>query len=557
MIRRKPFWTVCVYCLLTAAVCLAICSKSSFLYPINDWTDANAYLSCGKGMLAGRVMYRDLYEHKGPLLYALHAGCAVLDSSSFLGVFVMEVIAFAAFLAACYKLLTLYGVKRAAYLALPVIGALVLSSFSFQQGDSAEELCLSLFAWSLYGLLKWLKRDAPARMAAKQLVLQGALFGCVLWMKFTMLGFYVPLLAGLLVYHVARREWRSAFSVLGWFAMGAALATLPWLFYFGLNGALVPWLKTYVYDNVFLSQDDAALSVLDRIKAMLRSGWNWILENWAYTVPMLAGMAWLCISKPAVNKPVVKSARHETQRAHQSSPETEGVHFDAEPASTVNANPETTATASVAAKKPQNGKTGAVAYERWLMWAMFAFTALGVFVGGKSYVYYGLILAAFMPLGLVPFCLLAERLPTPKPTARVALLCATLVAAGVFCVCVSLNTPDLLKPRDQTMQYRIAAFVRQTPNPTLLNYGFMDAGFYTACGIAPSVKYFHQTNVHLQQMFEEQERYVAQGITDYVVTRGRQPDSIALHYDLIATEDAPETFWYDRVYLYRRRDLAP
>ena len=106
------------------------------------------------------------------------------------------------------------------------------------------------------------------------------------------------------------------------------------------------------------------------------------------------------------------------------------------------------------------------------------------------------------------------------------------------------------------MQYRFAAIVNQTPNATLLNYGFMDAGFYTACGIAPTVKYFHRTNVHLPEMLEEQNRYVAEGVTDYVVTRSPLSPAIASHYVLVSTEKAPAGFWYDTVYLYRRNDPA-
>ena len=84
----------------------------------------------------------------------------------------------------------------------------------------------------------------------------------------------------------------------------------------------------------------------------------------------------------------------------------------------------------------------------------------------------------------------------------------------------------------------------------------MDAGFYTACGIAPTVKYFHRTNVHLPEMLEEQNRYVAEGVTDYVVTRSPLSPAIASHYVLVSTEKAPAGFWYDTVYLYRRNDPA-
>ena len=132
-----------------------------------------------------------------------------------------------------------------------------------------------------------------------------------------------------------------------------------------------------------------------------------------------------------------------------------------------------------------------------------------------------------------------------------------LPLAGAYSLWQSPNVPALLMPRAQTMQYQFAELVNRTPNATLLNYGFMDAGFYTACDIAPSVKYFHQTNVPLEEMLSEQERYVAEGVTDYVVTRGRQPDSIVLHYTLIATAKAPADFWYDSVYLFMRKDLFP
>jgi hypothetical protein len=39
-----PLW-----CLLAAAVVLAVCSKSSFLYPFYDWVDAYCCFTVGKG----------------------------------------------------------------------------------------------------------------------------------------------------------------------------------------------------------------------------------------------------------------------------------------------------------------------------------------------------------------------------------------------------------------------------------------------------------------------------------------------------------------------------
>ena len=328
-----------------------------------------------------------------------------------------------------------------------------------------------------------------------------------------MLGMYLPWVV-MLLWHSARRgAWRDVFASLGWLLLGALLATLPWLLYFGLNSAIGDWLGVYLYDNLFRYQDTPALGLVARGKAMVWAGLMWVLGNPLYTVPMLLGLLWL----PFGRKTIARAT---------GAPEAMG-----------------------------DGQTAGAGISRWeitLLWSGFATLALGVFIGGKSYVYYGLILAAFLPFAALPVCLCLRRLPVATGGVRMAALCGCAVLAGALGLWLTPNRADFLKPRADTMQYRFAAIVNQTPDATLLNYGFMDAGFYTACGITPSVKYFHQTNVNLPEMYEEQARYIAEGVTDYVVTRGKQPDTITQRYTLIATEDAPPDFWYRKVYLYRR-----
>ncbi len=494
MANRRRDIIFLLYGMAIAAAFLLLCSKSSPLYPLNDWSDTNIFFSCGKGMIKGLVIYRDLYDHKGPLLYALYALCALIDSTSFLGVFLLEILAFGLFLWSLYKLLALLEVKGSAWVLLLAAGAAILSSLSFQQGGSAEELCLPILAWSLYAVLRWQRTQAPERMSARQLIFHGILCGGVLWIKFTMLGFYGAWIGGLFVYHLFRRRVRDAFACAGWFLLGVAIATLPWVLYFGLNGAIGAWLKTYLYDNIFVYTTLETRTLSGQIKAVLLSVWAWVWENAAYTVPLLLGGVWLTVSRRVSG-----------------------------------------------------------AEKRWV-WALFGFTALGVFISGKSYVYYGLILGAFTGCALAPLGGWADKLLNGRRILTAAAALVFALCSAVFCLAASVNTPDLLKPRDETMQYKFARIVNETPNATLLNYGFMDAGFYAACNITPSVKYFHQTNVPIQEMLDEQRRYILEGVTDYVVSRDPLPSDLGGLYTLVATSDTPD-FWYDAVYLYERNDL--
>ena len=63
---------IALACLISAGV-LLICSKNSPLYPMNDWVDVNCFFTVGRGMRHGMTPYLDLYEQKGPLLYAVFA----------------------------------------------------------------------------------------------------------------------------------------------------------------------------------------------------------------------------------------------------------------------------------------------------------------------------------------------------------------------------------------------------------------------------------------------------------------------------------------------------
>ena len=482
-------------CLVVAAAALFFCSKSSPAYPINDWSDANIYFSAGKGMLAGRVMYRDLYDHKGPLIYALHALCALVCPADFTGVWGLEILFAAAFLMESYRAVKAMAGRRAALLSIPLTALCVYTSYCFQAGDSAEELALPMILLVQLHWLEALENEKPVSFG--RLLGDGFLFGCVFWMKFTLCGAQgMALLLGCIL--AARRNGaRGFFRSLGGLILGFLLSTLPWLIYFGLNGALTDWLKTYLYDNLFLYSGGEG-GLLWRAKQMLKSGWEWLSRSPLCALPVCIGAI--------------------------------STFFGP-------------------------GKTGWQRV-RWLL--PFLLEALGVLIGGKTYPYYPLALAAFLPCF---FGWLGGRLE--KKLSRLSERAYPLLAAALCGLCVLLCpvfSPNVKEsfglPREETMQYWFAAKIDETPGATLLNYGFMDAGFYTAARITPNVKYYHQTNVPLQEMLDEQVRYIHDGVCDYVVTRGRQPEDILKNYDLIAVAQTPEGFWYDEVYLYRKKGLT-
>ena len=109
-------------CLLASCVLLLLCSQCSPLYPTNVWVDANCLLTVGRVMKEGGVLYRDIYEQKGPTLYLIHAIAACISDTSFLGVYVLEVVSFCSYMQSIFNV----TVMPMSVLSLIAIGAAVL-----------------------------------------------------------------------------------------------------------------------------------------------------------------------------------------------------------------------------------------------------------------------------------------------------------------------------------------------------------------------------------------------------------------------------------------------
>ena len=136
--------------LLCATLALLIATSSSPLYAANFWTDTNIYFTIGRGMTRGLMPYRDLFDHKGPLLFMLYALGAAISDTSFIGVFILEALSLAAAVYAGWRTVSLFGEGRLTLLSMPILAAVVCCCTAFTQGGSAEEFALPALAAGVY-----------------------------------------------------------------------------------------------------------------------------------------------------------------------------------------------------------------------------------------------------------------------------------------------------------------------------------------------------------------------------------------------------------------------
>ena len=271
-------------CLAVSAALLLLCSQCSPLYPLNVWGDANCLLTVGRVMRAGGVVYRDIYEQKGPTLYLIHAAAAWMAEGSFLGVYVLEVLSFAAALYGACRLLMRRVPKETACALAALAGACLLTGGAFSRGDSAEEFCLPYLmlalccAFDAYG-------EGSAPMPAARLLACGLAAGMVATIKYTILGLFVGLCAAEGVMALRAGGWARALRSAGVFLAGMLLPVGLWCAYFAGHGALADFYTAYVHNNVFLYGDEARTAM-----DVLRDLYTTVRDNALWALPAAAGM---------------------------------------------------------------------------------------------------------------------------------------------------------------------------------------------------------------------------------------------------------------------------
>lgn len=446
--------------LITAVIVITIFSKSSFLYPFNDWVDSNCFMTVGKSILQGKVPYLDLFEQKGPLLYCVHAFAAIISSTSFIGVYLIEIIACYFFLYYSYKILILYTDKNIIYL-LPVLSFFIYSSTNFCHGDSAEELCLPLLSYALYVGIKLLKFDDIPSF--KESLMIGITSSCVLWIKYSMLGFYIGWIIIPGIKLIKKGKVKELIRMIMVIALGVIITTIPIIIYFLFNDALKELFTVYFYNNMFLYNDSSqSIPVITTLHNALNALWLWLDNNKIVALSVIFGILLLIKDKLIFSNILV----------------------------------------------------------------LFAFTSLFVFMNTTSYLYYSFILNVFSCFVLIP----VYRLLNNHRILKTILLYLTVIIVSIS---QSSNVYLLFEHKNNLPQYKFKEIICREENPTLLNYGFLDGGFYTVCDIVPNCKYFCQLNINIDEMYQGQNQCIEQGLVKFVVTRNKKIEDEK--YGLVST----------------------
>jgi len=483
-----------------AFLILLFTTRSSFLYMCNNWDDVNSYFSMGKGMMNGMVIYRDLYDQKGPYLYLLYGIAYLISHKTFLGVFIFEVVAAAIFLLYGFKTIAARSSNTLAAFLTPVLAAGVYSSWSFYKGGAAEEFCLPMFAYSLYALDNILKERLDEAGVKRAFAIVGIFAGITAQIKYTMLGFYFGWFVIAVIYCGIKAGAKEAIRDAIRFILFACIPSIPWVIYFLVTGSLDDWFRCYIYNNLFFYSkvDEVSRSIFTRFYELAKVLLFLIEDSFSYFIFIIPGF----FLQLFMEKGIIK---------------------------------------------------------RLAMPIMFGLTFFVIFFGGNKLQYYSIPLMVFAIWGLAYVGELLVKLPVKMTNlsspARTAILTASFAAVLAISTAFAANNCVSRDYRHMNKEafwlFKAASYLDE--NDTLVNLGGLDTGLYTITGIVPTCEYFQTNGIGLPTLFEQQQRYVDEAATEYIIAVREAPLDVDQHYELVDSFHSDEPEYEEDYYLYKRK----
>ncbi len=206
--------------------------QNPLLYGMAPAYDASLFATMGKMWADGSVLYRDMIDIKGPVIFLLDAvGYAI---GGFQGIWLLETVLLIWGLNALYRTLALWGIAPLSRLA-GMLAWLFLYAYRYYYGNMTEDytFCLGLIAQ--YHFVRMLLAE---RFRWQDAAIPAVTFGLIAMLRMNNAAMWCGYYLTLFIYWAWQRRWQDAIKLTISGVIGILLTAVPLLAYFVWHGVL-------------------------------------------------------------------------------------------------------------------------------------------------------------------------------------------------------------------------------------------------------------------------------------------------------------------------------
>lgn len=199
--------------------------------------DSSMFQYFGMAMDQGRVIYRDIFDHKGPFLFFINYIAEIIGNN---GLFIVEFLFLFLFLFFVYKTSLL---KLNVFLSILLSGAISLFLPVLLEGGNLSEeyallpISIALYLFSKYyihGLKYW------------EITIIGITFALTLFLRVNMISVWAGFIPMILIEYLIKKDFKRIYIDGSFFVLGALIIIVSTIIYLVINNAL----GDAIYQNI-------------------------------------------------------------------------------------------------------------------------------------------------------------------------------------------------------------------------------------------------------------------------------------------------------------------
>lgn len=227
--------------------------------------DSAIFAAAGQGILSGKLLYADLFDHKGPLIFMIDAAGQLIHGG-LTGIWIVEVLFLFVSLLFLWRAVSLLAEKPLSFFVM--FCYISYTIWLLEIGNSTELYSVPFSAAALYFSARVFTDEAAEVKPIYGFGL-GAGFATLVLMRATNAVIIVGVTAMLVLMLLIQKNFKTLFLNALTFLGGAALISVPLCIYFAANEAFYDFLYGTFLFNVLYSNQATWQSLFQHHKFML------------------------------------------------------------------------------------------------------------------------------------------------------------------------------------------------------------------------------------------------------------------------------------------------
>lgn len=183
-------------------------------------SDASIFEYFGYAMSNGEVLYKDLFDHKGPIIFLINYFGYILNGE--FGIKIIYLLCIFFFFYSCTLIARLFTDERNSIIVL-VIVFILFESF-FELGWGIEGYVLPAVNYSLYIYLKYLLGKTVSRL---EIMIVGIMLALVFFTRANLIGIWLIFSLNVLVDKILKKQYKELLTFAKCFILGVFTVIIP------------------------------------------------------------------------------------------------------------------------------------------------------------------------------------------------------------------------------------------------------------------------------------------------------------------------------------------